>query len=236
MNRNVSLGLLVGLAGLCVAGCPLVQEERLLTVDVQTTLGDFTIVLDETAAPASSQRFRDLVEGDFYDGTIFHQVVAGEFVQGGRFDPNLIEQPVGIGLINESTNGRLNERGTVAFFFSDLTAESEPTTQFLINLSDNPEFNPTVVSPGFAVFGDIIAGLEIADQIGAVETNEEGGFQNVPVVDVIINDMTVQRVPTGEIVLTPEAQDYFDRVEQNLPNAVRNIVVELLGAFISIGF
>lgn len=144
--------------------------------------------------------------------------------------------PVGIGLINESTNGRLNVRGTVAFFFSDLTAESEATTTFLINLSDNPEFDPTVVTPGFAVFGDIIDGLDIVDQIGAVETAEEGGFQNVPVVDVVINDMVAARVSTGDIVLNDETQAYFDRVEANFPNAVRGIVVDLLGAFLTYGF
>lgn len=236
LNRVRGFVALAVIVTLCVAGCPPIEEERLLTVEVQTTLGNFTLVLDETNAPASTDRFQDLVEADFYDGTILHQVVAGEFIQGGVFDAEFISEPVAIGLINESSNGRLNQRGTVAFFFTDLTAESEATTQFLINLSDNPEFDPTVVSPGFAVFADVLEGLDILDQIGAVETTASNGFASVPVEAVVVNDMIVQRVSTGQVVAAPETEAYFEAVADNFPNAVRSIVVDLLGAFITFGF
>ncbi|MFH1745580.1 MAG: peptidylprolyl isomerase [Planctomycetota bacterium] len=154
----------------------------------ETSMGDFVVELDRDNAPVSVANMLTYVEEDFYDGTIFHRVIADFVVQGGGFEPGLEQrEPTQDPIINESDNGLLNERGTIA-----MARTSDPnsaTSQFYINLIDNTSLDYTAGNPGYAVFGRVIEGMDVIDAIGAVQTGSQEGFNDVPDVDVILVDV-----------------------------------------------
>jgi peptidyl-prolyl cis-trans isomerase B (cyclophilin B) len=153
---------------------------------LHTSMGDIRLELDRTKAPTTVNNFLQYVEDGFYDGTIFHRVIPDFVVQGGGFEPGLVEKETRDPITNESNNGLSNTRGTVA-----MARTSDPnsaTSQFYINLKDNSGTldyqSPS--SPGYAVFGTVTAGMDVVDAIAAVETGSQGGMQDVPVEDVIL--------------------------------------------------
>jgi cyclophilin family peptidyl-prolyl cis-trans isomerase len=153
-------------------------------VRVSTTLGDFTIELNAEQAPITVENFLQYVDDEFYDGTIFHRVIAGFVVQGGGFLPGLAEKETRDPIVNESDNGLSNVRGSVA-----MARTSDPdsaTSQFYINLLDNTSLDARAGRPGYAVFGKVSSGMDAVDEIAGVQTESRGGFDDVPVTDVII--------------------------------------------------
>ena len=150
-------------------------------VDVETNHGTFTLELQPNEAPITVANFLTYVDSDFYDNTLFHRVIDGFMVQGGGFGTDLVMKQTLDPIVLESNNGLLNQRGTVAM--ARTNNPNSATSQFFVNSVDNSFLNYTETNPGYAVFGSVVAGLEIIDSISATET----GVQDNPVNSVIIN-------------------------------------------------
>jgi cyclophilin family peptidyl-prolyl cis-trans isomerase len=159
----------------------------LVALDVaqgHTDLGTITIALDPEKAPISVRNFLKYVRSGHYDGTVFHRVIPGFMIQGGGFTPELEEKPNEGSIRNEARNGLRNSRGTVA-----MARTNDPDSadaQFFINLRDNHRLDYGIGGAGYAVFGQVIDGMDVVDRIGAVPTTSRGPHQNVPQVGVVI--------------------------------------------------
>lgn len=150
----------------------------------ETTAGDFVIELDATRAPLTAANFVQYVEEGFYTGTIFHRVINGFVIQGGGYTAELEAKPTREPVPNESGNGLSNRRLTIA-----MARTSEPhsaDSQFYINLADNLELDPKPTRWGYAVFGQIVEGVDVVDDIGYRPTGPQGAFQNLPAAPVIV--------------------------------------------------
>lgn len=164
------------------------SDDYFPTVALETSLGMLTIKLDPQTAPRTVHNFLHYVESGFYNQTIFHQVDAGYVVLGGGFTADLTEKPGRYPIPNEAANGRKNLRGTVAMARQPDTIDSS-TCQFFVNLSDNPQLDHRGEGPdeyGYCVFGEVIEGLEVLDQIAGVETRTNEHFEKLPVETVLI--------------------------------------------------
>jgi cyclophilin family peptidyl-prolyl cis-trans isomerase len=164
-------------------------------VKVETSAGDFVIQLDESRAPLSVANFLTYVRDGFYDGTIFHRVVNGFVIQGGGYAQDMTLKPPRPGVANESGNGLTNKRGSVA-----MARTGEPHSadaQFYVNLADNLALDPKPTRWGYAVFGEVIQGLDIVDEIGHQVTGKKGGMQDVPVEPIVIRKVTVLKNPVA---------------------------------------
>ena len=135
--------------------------------------------------------FLDYVKGGHYDGTIFHRVIGGFMIQGGGFTPDMAQKPTRAPIPLESRNGLKNERGTVAM--ARTSVPDSATAQFFINVVDNAMLDQPNArdGQGYAVFGKVVAGMDVVDRIRAVETTSVGGHQNVPAKPVLIRSATL---------------------------------------------
>ena len=151
------------------------------------TMGVITIELDAEHAPLSTANFLSYVAKGHYDNTVFHRVIPGFMVQGGGFEPGMNQKPTDAPIENEANNGVKNNNYTLAM--ARTQAPHSATAQFFINVSDNEFLNhtaPSLQGWGYAVFGKVIKGTEIVDQIKAVKTARKGFHDDVPKEDVII--------------------------------------------------
>ena len=154
-------------------------------VRLQTTLGDIVVELDRQAAPVTVENFLRYVQEGFYDGTdgqgptVIHRVKLGFVIQGGGLMAELTAKATHDPIVNEASNGLPNDRGTIA-----MARTSEPdsaTSQFFINLTDNDFLNYVdEASPGYAVFGRVVEGLDVVDAIAAVDTETRYPYTDVP--------------------------------------------------------
>lgn len=174
--------LLLAISGVCPAAEPI---SVLPKVRVQTSMGSFVIELEAQRAPLSVASFLEYVRAGHYEGTIFHRVIGTFVAQGGGYDAKLVEKPVTRKVHNESGNGLSNRRGTVG-----LARTAEPHSadaQFYVNLSDNPPLDPQASRWGYTVFGKVVQGMEVVDNIGSVPTGPSGPFEgDVPAKPIII--------------------------------------------------
>jgi len=164
-----------------------------MTVAQGDRSGSFLLELDANAAPITVTNFLNLVAAGFYPNTIFHRVIPGSLVQGGGFLSNLtLKTGVFTAIKLESNNGLKNLRGTIAMARTD--APDSATTQFYLNLVDNPVFDyQSDAKPGYAVFGSIISGIEVMDEIGKVDlVSDNTTTPDLPLTDVTIT--AVQRL------------------------------------------
>ena len=154
-------------------------------VVLTTTLGEIQLELDEAKAPISVKNFLQYVDDGFYDGVIFHRVIPGFMVQGGGFTPAMQQKATRANIQNEAANGLKNLRGSVAM--ARTSAPHSASAQFFINLKDNAFLDyPGQDGWGYAVFGRVIAGLDVVDKIAAVKTGTKAGMGDVPVEAVAI--------------------------------------------------
>ncbi|MEO5345575.1 MAG: peptidylprolyl isomerase [Magnetococcus sp. YQC-9] len=153
-------------------------------VTLTTKHGDIVLELDEAKAPITVKNFLDYVDAGFYDGLIFHRVIPGFMIQGGGMTPDMREKPNNEPIKNEANNGLVNTRGTIAMARTQVVDSA--TSQFFINLVDNPFLNHGKRDFGYAVFGRVVSGLEVADKIASVKTGMNRGHGDVPVEPVII--------------------------------------------------
>jgi cyclophilin family peptidyl-prolyl cis-trans isomerase len=217
---------------LTVGGCPFDTPvvEGSQRARFTTSLGDIVVELDADAAPLTVANFEQYVEDGFYDGTVFHRVVAGFVVQGGGFEPGLVEKETRPPIANESFNGLLNKRGTLAM--ARTADPNSATSQFYFNLVDNPALDASFEQFGYTVFGTVVEGLAVVDQIANVAVTTVNTFENVPEEDVVLISVTLE---TGPDTLSPEAEAYFQNLRLGSLNLGRNILVDLLGSAISGG-
>ena len=191
VKRAVQAAVLC-LSGLAAAGAgaqEAAEPERAVEpfprVRIETTAGAFTVQLFALEAPKTVEQFLRLAVSRFYEGTIFHRVVRDFAVQGGGFTVDLQERSVDETLPNESGNGRRNLRGTIAMARTD--DPHSASNQFYVNLADNVGLDPRPGSWGYAVFGEVVSGMEVVDDIGNRMTGPGGEFtQDVPAAPVII--------------------------------------------------
>lgn len=158
-----------------------------------TSLGDITIELFRDRAPVSVENFLQYASDGFYAGTIFHRVKPGFMIQGGGYTASLVEKPTRPPIQNEATNGLRNVRGTVAM--ARLVTLRSATAQFYINVADNRRLDHTGYSPdefGYAVFGRVLSGMDVADRIAGVQTRTTAGMDDVPVEPVIIRSVQIR--------------------------------------------
>lgn len=157
-------------------------------VTFQTSMGNFTMELNPTKAPVTVKNFLSYVNKSpsFYNATIFHRVIAGFVVQGGGFTAGMVPLTGQSGAITlESNNGLKNERGTVAMARED--APNTATSQFYINVMTNTALDyVNNSSPGYAVFGAVVSGMSVIDNIASQATTTFAGYNDVPTVDVTV--------------------------------------------------
>ena len=161
------------------------------TVELQTTAGVIRIELDEAKAPITVANFLEYVNAGHYDGTVFHRVIKGFMVQGGGFEPGLKQKPTKGEIQNEANNGLKNDKYTLAM--ARTSAPHSASAQFFINGTNNDFLNFKSESAsgwGYAVFGKVVAGTEVVDQIEKVKTGRKGFHDDVPLDDVVITKAT----------------------------------------------
>ena len=157
------------------------------TVEMTTSAGALRIELDDAKAPLSVENFLAYVRSGHYEGTVFHRVIKGFMVQGGGFAPGMKQKPCLAPIANEANNGLKNEKYTLAM--ARTNAPHSATAQFFFSTVNNDFLNFRSQSPqgwGYAVFGKVVAGTEVIDQIERVATGHHGGHDDVPNEDVLI--------------------------------------------------
>lgn len=188
MMKNIFLALLLILS-LCVTADP-VRAEQQPRIIMETSLGKMVITLFDDKAPVSCLNFRTYVRDGFFNGLIFHRVIPGFMIQGGGFEPGLKKKPTREPIINEAHNGLKNRRGTLAMA---RTGEvNSATAQFFINVNNNNALDHRSMRMdeyGYAVFGEVVEGMAVADAIVTVPRGQRGMYGDVPNQDVLILKM-----------------------------------------------
>jgi peptidyl-prolyl cis-trans isomerase A (cyclophilin A) len=157
-------------------------------VVMKTSMGEIQIKLYQDKAPVSVANFLAYVNKRFYDGTIFHRIIPTFMVQGGGFTADMTKKPTAAPIKIESQNGLKNTRGTVAM--ARTADPNSATAQFFINVVDNAGLDyPKPDGHGYAVFGEVIAGMDVVDKIKAVPTTVKAGMRDVPVDAVTIESV-----------------------------------------------
>jgi peptidyl-prolyl cis-trans isomerase B (cyclophilin B) len=162
------------------------------TVEMTTSAGALRIELDDVKAPVSVANFLAYAAKGHYDNTVFHRVIKGFMVQGGGFEPGMKQKPTDAAIANEANNGLKNKHYTLAM--ARTSAPHSATAQFFINATDNTFLDFKSESPqgwGYAVFGRVVAGMEVVDAIERVGTGRKGGHDDVPLEDVLIQRVVV---------------------------------------------
>jgi cyclophilin family peptidyl-prolyl cis-trans isomerase len=173
--------------GLALLAGPACGADKNPVVVMETSMGTIKIELNAEKAPISTQNFLKYVEDKHYDGTIFHRVISDFMIQGGGFEPGMKEKKTRDPIKNESGNGLKNERGTIAM--ARTRALDSATAQFYINVVDNPNLD----KGQYAVFGKVVEGMDVVDKIRKVKVADRGEHEKVPVDDVIIKSVRVQK-------------------------------------------
>ncbi len=172
------------------------KEEAMPKVKITTSYGEIVIELDKENAPITTENFLSYVESGFYNETIFHRVISGFMIQGGGHLADMTPKDEKLDPIqNEANNGLKNNRGTIAM--ARTANPHSASSQFFINHADNAflNFRTNQVDEGwgYAVFGQVIEGMEVVDKIAAVETSSMGPYQDVPVeVITVLNTELVE--------------------------------------------
>ena len=169
------------------------EEDQMSLVTISTSAGDIHLELDANNAPITVANFLKLAEDGYYTGTIFHRIIEGFMVQGGGLDENMAPKPTNTDPIqNEANNGLKNDRGSIAM--ARTMDPHSATGQFFINHKDNDFLNHTAETSqgwGYAVFGSVIDGMDVVDQIALSITSNVGGYADAPLEPTIINSVTV---------------------------------------------
>ena len=161
-------------------------------IKLHTNFGIIGIELDHEKAPKTAANFEQYVRDGFYDGTIFHRVIDGFMIQGGGFDADMKQKDTRDTIEIEANNGLKNDPDTVAM--ARTMQPHSASAQFFINVKDNDFLNhtkPDLHGWGYAVFGKVVEGTDVVDEIKKVKTGNKAGHQDVPVDTVVINKAEV---------------------------------------------
>lgn len=176
--KKLFLTLLVSFLGCTMLFAESSQTTEHPKVILETTLGEITLELYPDKAPLTVANFLRYVDEDYYKGTLFHRVIAGFMIQGGGFDEHWQQRPTQTPIKNEANNGLKNVQGTVAM--ARTSEVDSATSQFFINLVDNPALDHGVNGFGYAVFGKVVAGMDSVESIGRSPTTAHYPHQDVP--------------------------------------------------------
>jgi len=205
------LGLTISAPAQQPAGKAAAPSSSAPRVVLVTSAGDITLELEPDKAPRTVANFLQYVKAGHYDGTIFHRVIDNFMIQGGGFTTDMKEKSTRAPIPLEAASGLENKRGTVAM--ARTNDPNSATAQFFINIADNAFLNyrkfdsdttvetrsgPRVVPAGtvvdgYAVFGRVVAGMEVVDKIRAVQTATQGRMENVPTQPVIIKSAKIAK-------------------------------------------
>jgi peptidyl-prolyl cis-trans isomerase B (cyclophilin B) len=156
-------------------------------IALQTSLGNITIELDDKATPITTENFLKYVNDGFYQGTFFHRVIDGFMIQGGGFEPPMVQKPTAESIRNEAKTGLKNVPGTIS-----MARTNDPhsaTSQFFINVANNAFLDFKSETPdgfGYCAFGKVTEGMDVILKISKVATTRRSGHSDVPVEDVVI--------------------------------------------------
>ena len=186
--KKPTSGRLAALAALIALSASASADEPAPVVRLETSAGDIDIELFPSESPQTVDNFLRLVDENFYDGLIFHRVIAGFMIQVGGYDGAMIYRKAPRTVVNESSNGLSNTRGTLA-----MARTSDPDSadaQFFINVKDNAYLDARGGQPGYTVFGKVIAGMEAVTEVELSETHRRQGMADVPVENIVIQTAT----------------------------------------------
>ncbi len=161
-------------------------------VEMRTSMGVIVLELQPENAPETVKNFLQYVKEGYYNGTIFHRVIADFMIQGGGFTADLAAKKTRDPIKHEGGNGLTNQVGTIAM--ARTADPNSGTSQFFINVVDNQMLNfrgPGPQEIGYCVFGRVIKGLDVVNKIRSVDTTVKGPHQNVPVQTVTIEKATL---------------------------------------------
>jgi peptidyl-prolyl cis-trans isomerase A (cyclophilin A) len=172
------------------ASTPAVAKGKNVVVLIETTMGNIKLELYPDKAPKTVENFLAYANSGFYTDTIFHRVIPGFMIQGGGFTKSMDQKQAKAPIALESQNGLKNVRGAIA-----MARTSDPnsaTSQFFINVKDNANLDyPKPDGNGYAVFGKVLEGMDVADKIVGVATTEKGPYRDVPVDPIVIKSVKV---------------------------------------------
>lgn len=190
LTTNAKASMWATLASMMIA-VPAASEPAESTVSVEspvvvfeTTRGDLVAELFPLEAPRTVENILELIDSGFYDGLIFHRVIAGFVVQTGGHLPDMQYRDAPRTVVNESRNGLKNRKYTLS-----MARTSDPDSagaQFYINLNDNTHLDYRPGQPGYTVFGEIVEGTDVAEEIGTVETTTRNRMADVPAEPIVI--------------------------------------------------
>ena len=169
------------------------MAEKNPVVLMSTSMGNIRIELDAGNAPITTKNFLDYASDGHYDGLIFHRVIPGFMIQGGGMDAQMNEKKHKAPIKNEAANGLKNEIGSVAMARTNVVDSA--TAQFFINVKDNDFLNHRSAAPaefGYAVFGQVVDGMDVVHSIEKVKTGRKGQHDDVPVDTVVINSIKLE--------------------------------------------
>ncbi|MFN0133679.1 MAG: peptidylprolyl isomerase [Phycisphaerales bacterium] len=175
---------------------PPATTEKIVYVQMKTSMGDISLELNQEKAPITVKNFLAYTDKKFYDGTIFHRVISNFMIQGGGFTADMKEKQSGEGIKNEWQNGLKNSRGSIAMARVGYQPDSAKA-QFFINVADNAGLDQPRDGAGYAVFGKVVKGMETVDKIKAVDVGTRNGHGDVPVKAITIE--SVRRMTEAEV-------------------------------------
>lgn len=170
---------------LWVSGAVMAENPR---VTISTNHGDIEVELMSKLAPKTVENFLSLVDDGFYDGLIFHRVIANFMIQGGGYNADLTYKPAPRTVPNESYNGVKNTRGTLAM--ARLPDPDSADSQFFINVKDNAFLDASSEGAGYTVFGSVVDGMDVVTEIELVNTHLKRSFAALPEETVVIESIT----------------------------------------------
>ena len=159
-------------------------------VVIETSQGTIRAELWKDKAPRTVANFLRYVDEEFYDGLIFHRVMAGFMIQGGGFTPDMRQKRPHGPIRNEASPDLRNDRGTLAMARTGEVHSA--TAQFFINHADNDflnQRNKTAQGFGYCAFGKVIKGMDVVDAIAKTRTGNRGRYENVPIQDIVIKSV-----------------------------------------------
>jgi len=190
--RNIVLTLMLFLTTTFSFATENTMSDTQTKVKLTTSLGEIVIQLNSEKAPISAENFLTYVKEGFYTGTIFHRIIPGFMAQGGGFDTDFNQKTVHAPIKNEADNGLKNTRGTLAM--ARTPDPDSATAQFFINYKDNSFLDhtkPTSQGWGYAVFAEVVEGMDVVDAMADAATGNRGGHQDVPKEDILIESAEV---------------------------------------------
>jgi len=191
LNHNISVFLVLGFiaSSIMFTACNTSNKGDNSVVLFSTNQGDIKVKLYSAEAPITVENFLGYVNDGFYDGVIFHRVIPNFMIQTGGFTPDMKQKTPEAPIKNEADNGIRNSRGTLSM--ARTSEVDSATSQFFINVNDNKFLDNGERDFGYAVFGEVIDGMDVVDKIAAVQTGTVSQFRDVPKEPIIINSAKV---------------------------------------------